>query len=114
MPSKRKPSDVLRDALPALAALKKEMPQSIVLIGQCERQVTSVIEAYDAMRADLIALQSSTRKPPQRVPMRARRPAVRVTTTNRTTPTAPLDSMHNTNAAGVELEGPYPDRHHDE
>ncbi len=74
----KRPSDVLRDALAALTELKREMPQSIVLIGQCERQVKSVIDAYDAMRADLALLAGSTRRPPQRVPMRARKKPVRV------------------------------------
>jgi hypothetical protein len=89
-----------------LDALRDEMPQAAVLIGQAKRQVDCVRELYVEQRRTLDELAQSERKPPQRVPMHARRkPATHVTATDRTTPTAPLDSMHVTRVINEENEG---------
>lgn len=86
----------LHSAVDVLTALAAEMPQAAVLIGQASRQVTAVREQYEAQCESLDELARMERKPPQRVSMRSRK---RVTFTDRTQPTQPLDSMHRTHAA---------------
>jgi hypothetical protein len=63
----------LRSAVDVMQELRNEMPQSVTLINQAMRQVTTVREAYEEQRRTLDELAEMPRKPPQRVMMRARR-----------------------------------------
>jgi hypothetical protein len=91
----------LHSAVDVLTALAAEMPQAAVLIGQASRQVTAVREQYEAQCESLDELARMERKPPQRVSMRSRkRVTFTTTTTDRTQPSAPLDSMHRTHDVG--------------
>ncbi len=67
---------LLRNVVSLLRTLQSEMPGSAILIGQAIRSVSVIAENYEQQERELAELHASSRKPPQRVPMRARRKSI--------------------------------------